>query len=339
MAEAVEAKQLTIFITGAGQGVGLATTMLASRAGHKVVGTTHLGSKGAYRIRRAGGLAIYPDLTRESAVYSALQMAKADVIINAAPQTVNGIPQHAVDYDNTLSWLEASTEAIMSAAGRADIDRIIHLSAGAIYGDTHHEAVKEDAHLDLSNALAKALHESEEIVLDGGVPAYVLRTGYIMGTHEACIDVAGLLKAGKTVPSGKQHTAWAHESDIASAALLLAEKTSDEEKGSIYNIAGSETATADEFLDKLGTAVGIGEPSHLTGFMLQFRSSEMQRTLMNMGTLLDTTRAEEELGWSASAGIDNALDKMLITLRSEEAEVTVYHQAEEDTSSTGIVKA
>lgn len=339
MAEAVDAKQLTIFITGAGQGAGLVATMLASRAGHKVVGTTNLGSKGAYRIRRAGGLPIYPDLTRESAMYSALQMAKADVIINAAPQALNGIPQYAVAYDAVLPWLEASTEALMSAAGRADIDRIIHLSAASIYGDTHHEAVKEDAHLDLSNALGRTLHEAEEIVLDGGVPSYVLRTGYIVGTHQAAIEIAEIVKAGKSVPSGTQQTAWAHESDVASAALLLAEKTSDENSGTIYNIASPDNTTADEVLNKLGELVGIGESSHLTGFMLQFRSSAMQRTLMTTGTLLDTTKAEEELGWSASGSIDNALDKMLITLRSEDAEVTVYHQAEEDNSTTGIVKA
>jgi len=338
MAEPVEEKQLTIFITGAGQGVGLAATTLATRAGHKVVGTTELGSKGAYRIRRAGGVPIYPDLTRESAIYSALQMAKADVIINAASQVVNGIPQYNLDYDEKLAWLEASTEAIMAAAGRADITRVIHISAASIYGDTHHEAAKEDAHLDLSNALARALNETEHTVFDGGVPAYVLRTGFIIGTHEASAEVAKAITGGGSIIGGKQHTAWAHEEDVASAAVAIAEKTGDENHETIYNIASDITVSPDEYIEKFGQAVGIGAPSPLGGFMQQFRSSDVQRHLMSISTLLDTTKAREELGWSPEGTIDNALDKMLLLWRAEEAEITVYHQ-EEESDSTGIVKA
>lgn len=338
MSDAAEAKQLSIFITGAGQGVGLAAATLASRAGHKVVGTTSLGSVGAYRIRRAGGVPIYPDLTRESAVYSALQMSKADVIINAAPQVINGMPQYTVDYDEMLPWLEVSTEAIMTAAGRADITRIIHLSAASIYGDTHHEAVAEDGHLDLSNALAKALYNAEETVLDGGVPAYILRTGYIMGTHQAGEVVADAIRNGKGMPNGKQATAWAHEDDVATAALLIAEKTSDEQQETIYNIASEDTLTPDEFMTKFGMAYGIGEPSPLADFLLQLRTSDIQRMLVGMGTLLDTSKAKNELAWSAKGTADSALDRMLLLWRSEEAQVTVYHQAEAS-DSTGIVKA
>lgn len=337
MAEPADNQQLTIFITGAGQGVGLAASNLATRAGHKVVGTTELGSKGAYRIRRAGGIPIYPDLTRESAVYSALQMAKADVIINAASQAVNGIPQYSVDYDEKLAWLTASTAAIMAAAGRADIKRVIHLSAASIYGDTHHEAVTEEAHLDLSNAFGQALNEAEQTVLDGGIPTYVLRTGYIIGTHEASAEVARAIISGKSVPSGKQHTAWAHEEDVASAAVAIAEKESDDNIETIYNIASDITDSPDEFMEKFGQAVGIGAPGATGGFLLQFRTSELQRNLIAAGTLLDTTKAQDELAWSPSGTIENALDKMLLLWRAEEAEITVYHQ-EEENEETGIVK-
>ncbi|MEM9955340.1 MAG: NAD(P)-dependent oxidoreductase [Chloroflexota bacterium] len=338
MAEPTDAKQLTIFITGAGQGAGLATVQLATRAGHKVVGSTELGSKGAYRIRRAGGLPVYPDLTRQEAIYSALQMSQADVIINAAPQVVNGMPQHVLDYDDVLAWLEASTSAIMTAAGRAEIDRIIHLSAATIYGDTHHDAVAEDGHLTLDNKLGASLHEAEETVLDGGVPAYILRTGYIMGTHEAGEGVANALRNGKGIPNGKHHTAWAHEDDVASAALAIAEKTEDEEHTTIYNIASTENLTPDEVMHKFGAQFGTGDPSPLADFLLQLRTSAIQRYLMSIGTLLDTSKAQADLNWSPKGSIDGAIDKMLLVWRSEEAQVTVYHQ-EEDSQTTGIVKA
>lgn len=336
MAEQAEEKQLTLFITGAGQGVGLAATTLATRKGYKVIGTTDLGTVGAYRIRRAGGIPVYPDLTRESAVYSALQMAKADVAINAAPQVVNGIPQASIDYDQWLPWLEASTDAIMSAAGRADVKRVIHISAGSIYGDTHHEAIKEDGHLDLSNALAKALHHAEEAVLDGGVPGYVLRTGYIYGTHENGAKVAEALRGGKGTPSGKQATAWIFEDDVASAALLIAEKEQDVGVHHVYNIAGEETLTPNEFMAKFGEAYGIGEPRRLAGFMQYFSTSEIQRTLLGNGTLLDTSKAREELDWSPKGSISMGLDKMLLLWRSEEA--GIQDIITDDSDSTEIVK-
>ena len=338
MTEQAESKQLTIFIIGAGQGVGLAAATLATRAGHKVVGTTELGSVGAYRIRRAGGIPIYPDLTRESAVYSALQMGKADVIINAAPQALNGLPQYNADYETLLPWLTESTDAIMAAAGRADIDRIIHISSASIYGDTHHEAVTEDAHLDLSTPLAKALHQAEEAVLDGGIPGYVLRAGYILGTHQSYAAVAEQLRAGKSLPNGNKPTAWAYDEDVARAALTIAEKTSDDNVAHVYNIASDETASPDDLLDKFGAAYGTGRPLPLSGFMAQFRVNDVQRALLNAGTLLDTTKARTELDWSPKGSIDLALDKMLLLWHAEDAEVTVYHQ-EENSDSTEIVKA
>lgn len=334
MAEQAENKQLTIFIIGAGHGVGLSAVSLASRAGHTVVGTSELGSVGAYRIRRAGGIPIYPDLTRESAIYSALQMGKADVIINAAPQALSGLPQADTDYDALLPWLVDSTEAIMAAAGRADIDRIIHISSASVYGDTHHEAVKEDSHLDLSSPLAKALYQAEEAVFDGGIPGYVLRTGYILGTHDSYSTVADQLRTGKSLPSGEKPTAWAYEEDVARAALIIAEKESDEDVAQVYNIASDEVVSPDDVMEKFATAYGTGRPMPLSGFMAQFRVNDIQRNLLNTSTLLDTSKAREELNWSPNGSIDLALDKMLLLWHSEEAEVTVYHQDDSNTNTS-----
>lgn len=334
MTEQTEQKQLTIFIIGAGHGVGLAAVTLASRAGHNVIGASQLGSVGAYRIRRAGGIPIYPDLTRESAIYSALQMDNADVIINAAPQALSGLPQADTDYEKLLPWLVESTEAIMTAAGRADIDRIIHISSASVYGDTHHEAVKEDAHLDLSSPLAKALHQAEEAVFDGGIPGYVLRTGHILGTHDSYSTVADQLRAGKSLPTGDKATAWAYEEDVARAALIIAEKESDDDVAYVYNIASDEVVSPDDVMEKFANAYGTGRPMPLSGFMAHFRMNDIQRTLLNTSTLLDTSKAQEELGWSASGSIDLALDKMLLLWRAEESEVTVYHQDNSDTNTS-----
>ncbi|MEL6308181.1 MAG: NAD(P)-dependent oxidoreductase [Chloroflexota bacterium] len=230
--ETTEQVQKTLFVTGAANGVGLALTTLAVKAGYKVVGTTDLGTVGAYRIRHAGGIPAYPDLTRESAVYSAIQMAKADVVIHAAAQDLNGIPQAKVNYDDKLAWLKASTEAIFAAAGRADVDRIVHLSAANAYADSH-EPVSEDASLDTRSTLGSALHSAEEVVLDGGIPGYVLRTGYIIGTHNSSAVVTEMLRAGQSMMTNDHAVAWAHEDDVARAIMAIIEL---EEDTSVANV-------------------------------------------------------------------------------------------------------
>lgn len=314
-----ENNQLHIFITGAGQGAGLAAVREASRRGHKVTGTTTLGTVGANRIRRAGGLPIYPDLTRESALYSAIMMSKADVLINAAPQALNTVPHYTVDYDEMLPWLYASTEALLMAAGRADIKRIIHLSSAAVYGATH-EPVKEDAHLDFRNALLQALDDSENSIFDGGIRGYVLRTGIIYGSTEACAAIIQKLRKGQAVPAGHHETSWIHEEDVATAALQIAELESDEEAtANVYNIADDDSMSPDTFIDRLGVAFGTGEPNRLNGFMAQLRTNEIQRDLLAHGSVIDSSKAKADLNWQAKVHNEQGIQQMLLFYRAEEA--------------------
>jgi nucleoside-diphosphate-sugar epimerase len=334
---AEEKQVLNIFVTDAGQGIGLAALTEAVRRGHKVVGATGQGTVGANRIRRAGGLPVYPDLTRESALYSALMMAKADVIINAAPQVLNGIPFYRQDYAALADWLKSSTNALIGAAGRADIKRIIQLSSALIYGDTHSEAVSEDYHAHGHSLLSRVFAEVEDMIFDGGIPVYALRTGYIYGSLESSAEVAKLLRAGKALPKGHHKTAWVHEDDVATAALNIAELEADKAIENIYNIAGDENLTLGQFIDAFGRQIGIGEPTTLSGFGLQFGSSAEQRELLEMGILLDTSKARNELNWKPQTSIDAGLDKMMLRWRAEAASKS----SSSDSNLTGkeLVKA
>jgi nucleoside-diphosphate-sugar epimerase len=314
-----ENNQVHIFITGAGQGAGLAAVREATRRGHKVTGTTSLGTVGANRIRRAGGLPVYPDLARESALYSAIMMSKADVVINAAPQALSGIPHYRVNYEEMLPWLYASTEALLLAAGRADVKRIVHLSSAAIYGATH-EAATEDAHLNFHNALLRALDDAEDSIFDGGMRGYVLRTGAIYGSTEACAAVIQKLRTGQAVPAGHHKTSWVNEEDVASAALQIAEIEADNEAlANVYNIADDEPMSPDDFIDMLGVAYGIGEPVRMNGLMAQFRTSEFQRELLAHGSVIDSSKAKTDLNWQANVSKAQGIEKMLLFWRAEEA--------------------
>jgi nucleoside-diphosphate-sugar epimerase len=314
-----ENNQIHIFITGAGQGVGLAAVREASRHGHKVTATTTLGTVGANRIRRAGGLPVYPDLTRESALYSAIMMSKADIVIHAAPQALSGIPQYTVNYEEMIPWLEASTEALLRAAGRADVKRLIHISNAAIYGSTH-DPVSEDAHLDFHNAFLRALDDAEHAFFDGGIPAYVLRTGSIYGSTEACSAIIKMLRLGKGIPSGKHKTSWVYEGDVARAMIQIAELENESESiVNVYNIADDEPMSPNAFMNSLGTAYGIGEPALSSGLMMQLRTNETQRDLLAQGTIVDSSKAKSELHWQAKMSRSQGIEQMLLFWRAEAA--------------------
>lgn len=315
-----ENNQLHIFITGAGQGAGLAAVREATRRGYKVTGTTTLGTVGANRIRRAGGLPVYPDLTRESALFSAIMMSKADVVINAAPQALNSIPQYTVNYDEMLPWLYATTEALLMAAGRADVKRIIHLSSAAIYGATH-DAATEDSHLDFHNAFLRALDDAEDAIFDGGMRGYVLRTGAIYGSTDACAAIIQGIRTGQGVPDSHHKISWIHEEDVATAALAIAELDADEEEAvaNVYNIADDEPMSPDDFIDMLGVAYGGGEPSRMNPFSKQMRTNEIQRELLAHGTIIDSSKAKADLNWQAKISKAAGIDKMLLFFRAEDA--------------------
>lgn len=329
----------TLFITGADNGVGLAVATQAVKAGCKVVGTTTMGTAGAYRIRRAGGIPVYPDLTRESAVYSALQMAKADMVIHAAPQLLNGIPQAVVDYDEELAWLQTSTEAVMSAAGRADVKRLIMVSAANAYADSHGESITEDAALDTTSPYGKAIHAAEEAVLDGGIPGYVLRTGYIIGSTNTMGAVMLALREGKNMPAGTHSAAWATDDDIAQAIMAIIGQETDESVATVYNIASQETTTPSDFMRLFGDEYGVGEPGNLPDFLLQLRTHAVTRALLEKSVLLDTSKAQEALGWSPQGTIAGAIDKFLLMMRMEESADMLPAPTTGNSDSQDIVKA
>lgn len=325
--EKTEEQPLSIFITGADHGVGLALVSAASKRGHRVVGTTSMGTEGAVRIRQMGGVPTYPDLTRGGELRSMLQMTKPDVIVNCAPQTLGGVPQVPLDYDAALHELLLGTQTLAALAPQVGARKLIHLSFAALYGDTSSPA-SEDHETHAENAFFDAALQAEAAVLDGAVAAAIVRAGTIFGgLHAATRDLARLMLDGKRVIGGHHPIAWIHEDDLASALLLLAEQ--DFEPGSIFNVALDEFISPDEFAKRFGTEYGPGEPSKIPDFLLPLRTTELQREMMELHTRVSSKRMRE-FGWSpAYPSLAAGMDRTLLTWRAEEADKVLPAPAED----------
>lgn len=327
--ENIEEQPLSIFITGADQGAGLALVSAASKRGHKVVGTSSRGTEGAVRIREMGGIPTYPDLTRGGEIRSMLLMAKPDVIVNCAPQALAGLPQVRQDYDAAIRELLIGTQALAAVAAEVGVKKIVHLSYAALYGDTNDPATEEhETHAE--NALFDAALQAEAAVLDGAVPAIIVRAGTLFGGwHDATRAFADMLTKGQSMLSAHHPVSWIHEDDLAAAFLLLAE--TDVEAGSIFNVALDEFISPNAFAKQFGTEFGPGEPGYLPGFLIPLRTTELQRELVEMHTPVDSSKIKA-LGWAPQYSIPAGIDRTLLIWRAEEADKVLPAPAEEDES-------
>lgn len=330
--EKTEEQPLSIFITGADNGAGLALVSAASKRGYKVIGTTTRGTEGARRIRQMGGIPTYPVLTRGGELRSMMQMAKPDVVVNCAPQDLGGVPQVRQDYDTAANDLLISTQTIAAVAAQVGAKKLIHLSYAALYGDTSSPATEEhEVHAE--NALFDAALQAEAAVLDGAVPGYIVRAGTIFGGwHEPTRQLAEMITAGRGVIAAHHPTAWVHEDDLAQALLLLVE--ADVEAGSIFNVALETHASPDEFAKVFGTEFGPGEPSKLSPFTLPLRTNELQRELVELHTEVDSSKAREVLGWEPQyPTLTAGVDRTLLVWRAAEADHILPASAEESEES------
>ena len=333
--ETVENALPAIFVTNGTNAVGMALVQQLVAAGYKVTAGTDLGSDGAFLLRDAGAVPVYPDMTRTSNLFSLMLMAKAEIVVNTVVEAVNGLPQKLGNWRDNLDLVEKGTQAVVAAAGKAGVKRLIHVSAAAAYGDQHGHEVSEDTHLSSDNELYAAINQAEAAVLDGAIPGYVLRAGFIYGPQsEASRTVYEGFNVSKGVKTGHGKKAWTYAASLADAIMLLVEKafSDDEPKASVYNIVEDDFATPDAFITDLGNAMGVGQPQ-ISGWTFSLREPDpVLLAVLNDSALPSNAKAKEELGWSPRYNHLGGIDAMLLSWRAESlyGEEEVEEQSEDN---------
>lgn len=322
-----EKAPLNVFITEAESGLGLALTRLLTQSGANVVGATGAGTSGAVAIRRAGGVPVYPDLDRVSAVASAISMAKAQVVVHLSAQVANNVPQASVDYAAAAKRIPTVTGAVATAAGQTGVKRFIHISSAAIYGDHGGESVDESTAVSHANALYDALAEAEAAVLDGGLKSYVLRAGIQYGgENQALRELGDHLVSGGSIVGGSGLAGFIHEEDLAeaiNAIIQLPLDGDDEATATVYNVVGDTPATPDEFVNALGEELGIGLPTRSQGSILDMlfgREASIQGDLLNHSANPSNAAIKAALDWTPNyPHFSDGLDRTLLFWRASAA--------------------
>ena len=158
---------LNVLVTGGDRSAGLAAAKALVAAGHRVTASA-ADPSGALALRQVGALPVFTDLSRASEVRSALQMAKADALLHAAPQAILGIPQAELDFEALGACVLRDTKAVMQAAAEHGVQRVISLGGAQPL---------------------PALPAAEAAALSSGLSGYILRAGYVYGGN-SCATTA-----------------------------------------------------------------------------------------------------------------------------------------------------
>ncbi len=190
------------------------------------------------------------------------------------------------------------TVAVLEAARRAGVRRIVYASTIWVYSDCVEEAVDEDtllpapSHLYTSTKLAGELYckAYQELY---GIDYSILRFGIPYGprAREAAVIPAFVNKALKGEPltlagDGSQSRRFVYVEDLAAGVALALD---DPAKNRVYNLASDETVTIKQIAETVQELIGDVEITHTPARPGDFG-----------GKIVSSARAKNELGWTAA---------------------------------------
>ncbi len=312
--EITEIAPLNVFITGATSALGRELVRRLSAAGHHVVGATS-GYENAALVRADGGIPAFPDLMRAGELRSVMVGSKTDVVINAAPQIANHLPQHPAHWDAAL--LDAGTAAVVEAAAAAEVKYLIHTSYA--FADAHVD--DHDEHTADLAQLLTAVRAGEQHVLDQKVPGCVLRFGFLYGAESPeLIAVRDTLTMRRPLDSGSadSHALWIDVPDAASAviAALTVQPT-----GALLNIVDDQPLSPAAFLNYFAQSQGLAAPEPPPRFAFWAQPKPAQVALMALSPHADNAEAKTVLGWSPRFPTsEQGIEDLLLTWRAGTSE-------------------
>jgi 2-alkyl-3-oxoalkanoate reductase len=312
---------LSVFISGGSSAAGRALARLLVNGGHKVTATAS-GSVEAGMFRREGVLSVYPDLLRAGELLSAYKAAKASVYINLAPTLPNQIPNVDPQWERGAALLTQGTVAALEAAKAGGAEYFIQASFAFLGGDDsphhghghdeHDEHDEEEAHDAPSTAFTQAAADAEAMVHASGIPATILRFGFIYGAESPAIVSLreALMRNGRVLlGSGHARANWVQADDAARAvALSVAQRP----VGETLNIVDDQPAAPAAFVAQFAKSMGLSAPGQPPALLLKWTQNADVLAMLEMPSGASNAESKAKLGWalkypSFATGIEQAL--------------------------------
>lgn len=297
-------------LTGATGFVGGAVARRLIEAGHEVVALVRDPAKAGDLAAEDASL-LSGDLADISALADLCR--NTDGLFHVAGWYKVGSPDHAVARRVNVD----GTRAILEAAYRAGVPRVVYTSTLAVNSDTGGAIVDETyrftgSHLSIYDETKAAAHDLVRAAAADGFPAVTVMPGLVYGLGDT--SQAGALiddvASGRRplVPSGGR-LCWAHVDDIADGHILALERG---RVGENYMLAGPPASLA-EGLTMVAEAAGtqpprvipdavvraVGRTTQAIGTLIPRMKPFAESTRVGLATYLgDSTKARTELGWT-----------------------------------------
>lgn len=309
----------SVFITGASGALGREVARRLVEAGYTVTGAVD-GYRSALALRQVGAVAAFPNVLRAGELRSAIQGAK--VVVHLEPMLPNHVPHIETRWSDHLSMIRDGAAAIAQAAAEAEAEFVVTTSYAFVYGNTGRDAADEQSEPRGPRLpVIEAALQGEAAVLNGSVPACVLRVGYIYGTRDdMTTELRDRLIEGRAVLVGDDHAVanWISVDDLTSAILRAIETRP---AGAILNIVDGTPASPAAFVSYLADVMHVPVPAKSTGggLMSLLKPPPDDPEMIDLQTRASGARAAEVLGWKpAYPSYREGLEQALLVMRAEE---------------------
>jgi UDP-glucose 4-epimerase len=252
------------------------------------------------------------DIRNGDEVGAVMRRTCPEVVFHLAAQTDVRRSVDEPGFDAATNIL--GTIALIEAAAELGVRRLVNSSTGgAIYGDTDVAPTPESHPVRPVSAYGQSKYAAEGYCdlysRERGVSAISLRYSNVYGPRQDPHGEAGVvaifcgrLAQGERLTvfgDGRQTRDWVEVSDVVRANLLAAESALT---GTINIATAHETSVLDliDALREVSEAGGLAEPEFAPE-----RPGEVRRSV------LDISRAQQELGWSPRVDLRDGLRRLL----------------------------
>jgi dihydroflavonol-4-reductase len=251
------------FVTGGTGFIGGRLVAKLRERGDEVVALVRSPQR-AEALQALGCELVRGDLSDSERMRQAMQ--GCDGVFHVAAIYKVGVP--ASERQALLDANIEGTANTLDAAVQAQVPRVLYVSTGNVYGNTHGQVVDETYHRDLGEGFLstydEAKYRAHELALQRiseGAPIVIVQPGgvYGPGDHSELGNAIEMTRKGRMpmIPFANMRMAFVYVDDVADGIILAFEKG---RIGESYNLAG-DRATMRDLVQTTARLTGRREPT------------------------------------------------------------------------------